>query len=294
MQVRLGDFDFDAQDAFVLKSCRRLDLKPEMLAKFFTGEEVWRTPQFYRRSFCYECFGLHIREYGHPAILKCWSRPCYTICDHHKIPMLDSSSKCGFKLDGAIELFKYYHMNRDHIRTCLVHSCQGRDGTLYLAKKAQAFLLQAEENAAMKLDHRSEATWFFCKLLLEVLLYPRYGFVYQFSGLPLYSGVDSPFRYRLHMGVLTANVIQRRAAIIILGYVMSLYDPGELECMGMYLRDSPISKIYLTGIYDIGRFSNVFVSSQALAILTRLQVCGGIIGKPSIIEFLAGFAKGRK
>ncbi|MNH20402.1 hypothetical protein D3C79_801690 [compost metagenome] len=208
--------------------------------------------------------------------------------------MYDSAGRYGFKLDGAIELFKYYHAQGDRQRASLLHAFQHQDAVLGLASRTQAYLRDVEELAKCSSYRDATSLWTFCKLLLEIFLYARYGLVYQFLGLPHYFDDNKPFRYRLHMGAVTANVLQRRAAVIILGYVMSVYPSEELAILEQYLALSPISKLRLKGIRDVGRFSNVFSPTQSSAVAAQLQRYVEHLAIPSTTEFVAGFIQGRR
>ncbi|NIF28874.1 hypothetical protein F3J44_21145 [Pantoea sp. Tr-811] len=292
--VHIGDFDFDSSDPFVLECCQRLNVSSLMFSSMFAANGEWRIPRFYRRSFCYECFCSHIDGYAHPALLKDWSRTCYTVCTLHQFPMYDSAGEYGYKLDGAIELFKYYHAQGARLKASLHGAFQHPDEVLGLAAHAQTYLHCAEHEALGSGSRDARARWAFCKLLLEIFLYARYGLIYQFQGLPHYSGDSRPFRYRFHMGAITANVLQRRAAMIMLGYVMSVYRSDQIAALEQYLALSPISRLRLKDVRDVGRFSNVFSPSQSSVVAGQLKRYVGDLGIPSAVEFVAGFIQGRK
>ncbi|WMY87439.1 hypothetical protein QR297_11545 [Pseudomonas shirazica] len=293
-QVQLGDLDFDSKTPFVLECCQHLNLSSSLFSQFFAESGEWRIPRFYRRSFCYVCFCYHIDEYAHPALLKNWSRVFYTVCELHQAPMYDSADRYGYKLDAAIELFKYYHTQGNLLRVNLLRSFQHQDELLGLAARTQSYLSDAEELASYSNCADASALWAFCKLLLEILLHARYGLIYQFLGSPHYSDDSKPFRYRLHMGAMTANIIQRRAAVIILGYIMSVYRAEEIEILQQFLALSPIARLRLKDVRDMGRFSNVFSPSQSSVVAAQLQRYVEYLAIPSATDFVAGFTQGRK
>lgn len=293
-QAGFGDIDFDSKDSFVLESCERLDLSCAELWYLIAERGEWRIPKFYRRSFCYECFCQQIDQYAYPSILKRWSLVYYTVCEIHGSPMLDSSNDYGYRLDGAIKLFKYYHSQKKRIEASLLHSFQDRERILELASRVQVYLSKVEVSARDPNDRYATALWMFCKLTLRIFLHARYGIIYQFSGRPHYSDIHKPFRYRLHMGAATASVIQRRAAMILLSQIVSVCPSSELEGVETYLSNSPISRLRLNSVWDLGRHSNVFASTQSEVLVMQLSRCAEILNIPSITNFVDGFCQARK
>jgi hypothetical protein len=273
LSVSQGSFDadFDSGCNFSTK-CRDITLcSLETYNNFFTPMSRWIIPRYYRRSYCYECFCEQIPQAGHPAVLRGWAVIYHTICSKHKVIFQDADYGVGKHLAVGSKLFSF-HNKVLHGRESLRVSSEECD----VANLVQRLLLKSEMNVTSQEIERPDLLFGFCRLFLEIMLYPDFGFCSRLYLRAKSGQSDLVFWKRLRLGPYLASAQQRYAAISLLGWVLGLSDSGL----------KIVNAEHIKTFFDLGQVSNVVGSSDVYSLL---HIFGQHIEYRGVREFLGGY-----
>jgi hypothetical protein len=274
LSVSQGDFDADFDSACDFSTrCRDLILcSPESYKVFFAPMSQWIIPRYYRRSYCYECFCEQIPQAGHPVVLRGWAVTYHTICAKHKVIFQDADYGVGKHLAVGSKLFGF-HNEVLHGRELIMATPEEWNA----ATSVQHLLLTSEMYMASKKNQYPDYVYSFCRLFLEIMLYPDFGFCSRLYLRAKSRQGDLVFWKRLRLGPYLASAQQRHAAISLLGWVLGLSDSGV----------KIVSAEHVDTFFDLGQVSNVVGSSDVYSLL---QVFGQHIRCRGVGEFIRGYS----
>lgn len=209
------DPDYYAKSLFGEVSCKALEeAYPARKFNFMlAGLNDFVMPLYFRRSYCFNCLCEQIKEAWSPAVLKCWGLLYYCVCVVHKISLNDAPQRAKYKADNA----QYYFSFHTECRTPAPIN-RFSDDALMASLKVQRFVA----SIGVGLEGVAEEPLSkFCRVLLEIFLFPDYGIC---NAPKARKGISSysPDWERSCFGPLLATILERQSAILLLGWTLGL------------------------------------------------------------------------
>ncbi|MHC8361903.1 hypothetical protein ACYZUA_16655 [Pseudomonas sp. LS2P72] len=270
------DYSFDS--GFFIECCESLDFRVEFFAAMFSSGSKWVMPFHFRRAYCHQCFCEQIQAQKYPGCLTKWGVVYYTVCDLHKNALCEAPSPNPKALDRAMHMFRLSYQRGsnlfapNHCPPILIDA----------ASLAQSRFLEWDD---ISRSYQSDTV----KLLMRLLLYPRYGLVSQRYVVRMkYPAVQS-FRQLLHYGALTANVFQRRLATVLTAIILGIYDRKLSSQLLGVINDLFPAHIPISSMQQLGSLSNVFISSLAPGLHDELKSIAAKFYSEPLVEFASGF-----
>lgn len=265
------DVDFDSDCNFSTKCRDLIFCSLKTYNNFFTPMSQWIIPRYYRRSYCYECFCEQIPQAGHPAVLRGWAVTYHTICSKHKVFFQDADYGIGKHLAVGSKLFSFHNEVLNGRESLRVSSEEW-----HVANLVQRLLLTSEMNVTCQETKNPELLYQFCRIFLEIMLYPDFGFCSRLYSRAKSGQSNLVFWKKLRFGPYLASAQQRYAAISLLGWVLGLSDSG------LKIVNAEDIKTF----FELGQVSNVIGSSD---VYDLLYIFGRHIKYCGVSEFLRGY-----
>ncbi len=274
LSVSKGSFDpdFDPSCVFSVMGRDLSKCSNALFHDFFSPLPSWITPRFYRRSYCYECFCEQIPLSGHPAVMKCWAVTYNAICSKHKSVLQDGDFGIQRRLAVGSSLFCSHH-------DLWANSCPVAipDEEFEAVNSTQHSLQVAEER--LYFGDRSYLHFhYFCRLFLEVMLYPDFGFCSRLFQRKKSNYADLLFWKKLRMGPYLASSQQRHAAVLLLGWILGLGATPERL----------LATLNVENFFDLGKLSNVTGNRELHSLIS--SICWHM-QQPGVIDFVRGYCR---
>jgi len=236
-------------------------------------------PRFYRRSYCYSCLCDQIERSWSPTILRQWGLLYYGVCELHEVSLFDAPFNAKVRINLAHDFFCFHCENNTNV-TAGILSKMGSESIL----KVQCFIESLHSSIEASTINASLLE--FCCLSLKIFLYPQYGICNNYNArkeIPL----RSPFWQRSHLGVFIATVPERQSAILLLGWVLGIYNL-ELELLPNHI--SAVIAHENQNTWWLGAAASHLPDNIYRHSILMLRCLEANIALPSVKQFIDGFS----
>lgn len=227
------DFDFESQ--FFLAASRLINVSASLLRLSFSPRSAWILPWHQRKYYCPDCLVDDVCKKRNPSWRKAWCYAATSHCEVHnkqliELPGLVSPSKAWDAFTSHVNLNNLPPPNR----TSKWMSDNATKLRYLLQRKA---LRVFNVNLMSPGNSRRKTDVFPCfKVVAQILLMPRTLITSKGLARHLYSDgrarIDRTLKNypdALEIGSLESTAHERMCAVILSGFVFSIYSDRELE-----------------------------------------------------------------
>jgi hypothetical protein len=212
------DPDYDINSDFTKECLNALDSiwPDEGFSDLFTPYTPFVMPRYFRRSYCFDCLCDQLQTAWSPGVLKRWGLIYYCVCNVHRKSLFDANYHLIQKANAAHDFF-YFHTEQRIGESARLYSTEAQHVTLEVQRVLKE--LDCDSEALEEKFSLLE----FCRLFLEILLFPRFGICNVPSsskGVP----VQAPVWQQSYLGPFLATVFERQSAMLLLGWILDV--PG--------------------------------------------------------------------
>lgn len=241
------DPDFDFESPYFLAASRLMNLDKNLLKLSFSPRAEWILPWWQRRYYCPDCLADDVRERRAPSWRRAWCYAFVSHCEIHKKQLIE--------LDGPVSQSKAWDAfvsSANSNYTCQPNRCSkwaSRNATAirYLLQRKALRVFKTSSRFPIKKRRRSDI--FFCfKVIAQILLMPSTLFNRPGAARCLFSDgrmrIDRTLKSYpdiIEIGSLESTSHERMCAVILAGFILSIYGSRELDLIRRVYRYAGIN-----------------------------------------------------